>query len=79
LVGGELLLHAHCYFRYEIFVCGDDEVERLAVGLLEQILPHLPEVHKIYAKGSNAIFKLQVTGELSNVPWFTKSTLNRFL
>ncbi|KAL9379637.1 hypothetical protein Peur_028119 [Populus x canadensis] len=65
--------------RYEIFVCGDDEVEKLAVGLLEQILPHLPEVHKMYAKGSNAIFKLQVTGELSNVPWFTKSTLNRFL
>ncbi|CAK7340029.1 unnamed protein product [Dovyalis caffra] len=65
--------------RYEIFVCGNDEVEKLAVGLLEQLLPHLPEVHKLYAKGSNAILKLQLTGELSNVPWFTKSTLNRFL
>lgn len=65
--------------KYEIFVCGDDEVEKLAVGLLEQLLPHLPEVRKLYAKGTNAIFKLQVTGELSNVPWFTKSTLNRFL
>ncbi|KAJ6422292.1 hypothetical protein OIU84_027279 [Salix udensis] len=65
--------------RYEIFVCGDDEVEKLAVGQLEQLLPHLPEVHKLYAKGTNAIFKLQVTGELGNAPWFTKSTLNRFL
>lgn len=65
--------------KYEIFVCGDDEVEKLAVGLLEQLLPHLPEVRKLYAKGTNAIFKLQVTGELSNAPWFTKSTLNRFL
>ncbi|KAB5512457.1 hypothetical protein DKX38_029485 [Salix brachista] len=65
--------------RYEIFVCGDDEVEKLAVGQLEQLLPHLPEVNKLYAKGTNAIFKLQVTGELGNAPWFTKSTLNRFL
>lgn len=42
--------------KYEIFVCGDDEVEKLAVGLLEQLLPHLPEVRKLYAKGTNAIF-----------------------
>ncbi|KAJ4850019.1 hypothetical protein Tsubulata_014053 [Turnera subulata] len=65
--------------RYEIFICGDDEVEKLAVGKLEQLLPHLPGVNGLNAKGSNAIFKLQVSGEPNNASWFTKSTLNRFL
>ncbi|KAF9670440.1 hypothetical protein SADUNF_Sadunf13G0069200 [Salix dunnii] len=31
--------------RHEIFVCVDDEVEKLVVGLLERLLPYLLEVH----------------------------------
>lgn len=65
--------------RYEIFICGHDEVEKLAAGKLELLLPHLPGVNNLNAKGTNAIFKLQVTGEADAASWFTKSTLNRFL
>ncbi|XP_065870065.1 flocculation protein FLO11-like isoform X2 [Euphorbia lathyris] len=63
--------------RYEVFVCADDEVEKLACGLLEQLLPHLPGVNNLYREGSDANFKLQVA-ELHDKTWFTKSTLNRF-
>lgn len=65
------------YFRYEVFVCADDEVEKLACGLLEHLLPQLPGVNKLHGEGSNANFKLQVP-ELNDKTWFTKSTLDRF-
>ncbi|XP_037494450.1 COP1-interacting protein 7 isoform X2 [Jatropha curcas] len=64
--------------RYEVFICSDDEVEKLAIGLLEQLSPHLPGVNNLHSIGSNAKFKLQVVG-LDEKTWFTKSTLNRFL
>ncbi|XP_050209771.1 COP1-interacting protein 7-like [Mercurialis annua] len=64
--------------RYEVFVCGGGEVEKLTIGLLEQLLPHLPGVNNLHAKGSNANLKLQLRG-LHDTTWFTKSTLNRFL
>ncbi|KAF2319317.1 hypothetical protein GH714_014633 [Hevea brasiliensis] len=64
--------------RYEVFVCGDDEVEKLATGLLEHLLPHLPGVNNLHSRGSNANFKLQVSRH-KDTTWFTKSTLNRFL
>ncbi|KAG8644798.1 uncharacterized protein LOC110607439 isoform X1 [Manihot esculenta] len=64
--------------RYEVFVCGDDEVEKVATGLLEHLLPHLPGVKNLHSRGSNANFKLQVPGQ-KDTTWFTKSTLNRFL
>eukprot|EP00257_Ricinus_communis_P017344 XP_015575764.1 uncharacterized protein LOC8276641 isoform X1 [Ricinus communis] len=64
--------------RYEVSVCGADEVEKLTTGLLEQLLPHLPGVKNLNSKGSNTNLKLQVAG-LDDTTWFTKSTLNRFL
>ncbi|GMN41097.1 hypothetical protein TIFTF001_010323 [Ficus carica] len=65
--------------RYKVNVCSNGKIENLEAGLLELLLPHLPKVKQLYSKGSNATFKLSLSGNLNGAPWFTKSTLNRFL
>ncbi|XP_044461791.1 uncharacterized protein LOC123193070 [Mangifera indica] len=65
--------------RYEVFVCGDNKVEKLAVGPLEQLLPYIPGLKPLHAKGSYSNFTTQPAGKASSAAWFTKSTLNRFL
>ncbi|XP_022146784.1 uncharacterized protein LOC111015906 isoform X2 [Momordica charantia] len=65
--------------RYEAFVCSGNEVDALADGILDALLPHLPEVRELNAKGSKASFKLQPPQSSASTSWFTKSTLSRFL
>ncbi|GLT94588.1 hypothetical protein SLE2022_123200 [Rubroshorea leprosula] len=65
--------------RYEAFICANNKVEKLAVGILEKLLPHLPALSNLYAKGYNANYKLQLPPNLATAPWFTKATLSRFL
>ncbi|KAJ0101617.1 hypothetical protein Patl1_06805 [Pistacia atlantica] len=65
--------------RYEVFVCGDNKVEKLAVGPLEQLLPYIPALKPLHAEGSYSNFTIQPPGKASSSAWFTKSTLNRFL
>lgn len=65
--------------RYEAFVCGNNREEKLAVGPLEQLLPHIPGLKALQAAGSVANLKLELPGNVNGAAWFTKSTLNRFL
>ncbi|KAJ8767876.1 hypothetical protein K2173_020816 [Erythroxylum novogranatense] len=64
--------------RYEVFACGNGEVEKLAVGQLDLLLQHLPNAVNLSAKGSNNDIKLQVLEDAKGATWLTKSTLNRF-
>lgn len=54
-------------------------MEKLAVGPLEQLLPYIPGLKPLHAKGSYSNFTTQPAGKASSAAWFTKSTLNRFL
>ncbi|KAE7996452.1 hypothetical protein FH972_001175 [Carpinus fangiana] len=64
---------------YEAFIYSNKKVEKLATGLLEQLLPHIAKVNDLYAKESDGSFKIQLPGNLSGAAWFTKSVLSRFL
>ncbi|KAL9421889.1 hypothetical protein AB3S75_034209 [Citrus x aurantiifolia] len=65
--------------RYEAFVCGNNREEKLAVGPLEQLLPHIPGLKALQGEGSFANLKLELPENVNCAAWFTKSTLNRFL
>ncbi|KAE8662534.1 Glutamine-rich protein 23 [Hibiscus syriacus] len=65
--------------RYEAYTCNDNKVEKVGVGVLEKLLPHLPGLDNLYTQGSNADYKLQLPNNLNSAHWFTKSTFTRFL
>ncbi|XP_016704918.2 uncharacterized protein [Gossypium hirsutum] len=69
---------------YEAYACLGNNVEKLGVGVLRKILPHLPELNNLYTHGSNsnsnaANYKLQPPNNLKSPTWFTLSTFSRFL
>ncbi|KAK8531709.1 hypothetical protein V6N13_131069 [Hibiscus sabdariffa] len=72
--------------RYEAYTCRGNNVEKLGVGVLQKLLPHLPQLNKLYAhacisnSNSNAAnYKLQPPSNLKSPAWFTLSTFSRFL
>ncbi|XP_012454396.2 uncharacterized protein LOC105776345 [Gossypium raimondii] len=65
--------------RYEAYSCSDNKVEKVGVGVLEKLLPHLPGLQNLYTQGSNADYKLQPPNNLNYAHWFTKSTFTRFV
>ncbi|XP_023529109.1 uncharacterized protein LOC111791836 isoform X2 [Cucurbita pepo subsp. pepo] len=65
--------------RYEAFACCGNKVDALADGILDTLLPHLPELQELNAKESKASIKLQSPASSAGSAWFTKSTLTRFL
>lgn len=65
--------------RYEAFAGGGGKREKVASGLLEQLLLHLPGAKAFQPDGSNDNFILQLPENFRGSLWFTKSTLIRFL
>ncbi|KAI4306990.1 hypothetical protein L6164_030224 [Bauhinia variegata] len=65
--------------RYEAFVYRKKQSERVTNGLLEHLLPHLPGINDLYAKGFDANFDLKLPENLHDVDWFSKGTVARFL
>ncbi|WJX40675.1 hypothetical protein P8452_28124 [Trifolium repens] len=65
--------------RYEAYVCKGNQSEKVAAGHLEHILPHLPEINDLHAKGFDANFDLKLPKDLHGAEWFSKATVKRFL
>ncbi|CAK8567741.1 unnamed protein product [Lathyrus sativus] len=65
--------------RYDAYVCKGNQFEKVAAGQLERLLPHLPEINDLHAKGFDANFDLKLPKDLHGAEWFSKATVKRFL
>ncbi|XP_054797233.1 uncharacterized protein LOC129302402 isoform X2 [Prosopis cineraria] len=65
--------------RYEAFVYMEEQLEKVATGLLEHLSLHLPGINDLCVKGLDANFDLKLPENLHDVEWFTKATVKRFL
>ncbi|MED6172070.1 hypothetical protein PIB30_046696 [Stylosanthes scabra] len=61
--------------RYEAFACKGKQSEQVMAGDLEHLLPHIPAINKLYAKGSNANFDLELPENMHGAEWFSKATV----
>lgn len=51
----------------------------MAAGHLEHLLPHLPEINDMHAKGFDAKFDLKLPKDLHGAEWFSKATVKRLI
>lgn len=65
--------------RYEAYVCKGNQSAKVATGHLEHLLPHLPGIDDLHAKGFDANFDLKLPKDLHAAEWFSKETVKRFL
>lgn len=66
--------------RYEACVCYvNNKKNKIASGLLENLLLHSAEINALHSKGSDAKYKLKPPENPCDLKWFTKSALERFL
>ncbi|XP_039019760.1 uncharacterized protein LOC120151325 [Hibiscus syriacus] len=73
-------------FNVRAYTCRGKNVEKPSVGVLQKLLPHLPELNNLYTRGSisnsnsnAANYKLQPPSNLKSPAWFTLSTFSRYL
>lgn len=64
--------------RYEVFLSGGGETEKLDQGLPKPLLEHFPAAQEL-VHGDGRIFKLELSENESGAPWFTKGTVERFV
>ncbi|KAJ1387500.1 hypothetical protein SESBI_39904 [Sesbania bispinosa] len=65
--------------RYEAFVSKGKQTEKVAAGHLDHLLPHVPEINDLCAKGFDANYDLKLPKNLHGAEWFSKATVKRFL
>lgn len=65
--------------RYDACACSGDTTEKVASGLLGQLVLHVPKLKDVFSRGSNASFQVQRPEDLDTSQWFTKATVTRFL
>ncbi|KAJ1400557.1 hypothetical protein SESBI_29425 [Sesbania bispinosa] len=65
--------------RYEAFVSKGKQAEKVAAGHLDHLLPHVPEINDLCAKGFDANYDLKLPKNLHGAEWFSKATVKRFL
>lgn len=64
--------------RYDVFLSGGGETEKLDPGLPKSLLEHLPAAQEL-VDGGGRIFKLELLENENEAPWFTKGTVERFV
>ncbi|XP_078436989.1 uncharacterized protein LOC144707643 [Wolffia australiana] len=65
--------------RFDVTIFSKGMNEKIASGILDQLVFHLPGLTNSKPRGKNECFKLELTTELEDFSWFTKATLSRFL
>nr|XP_004503059.1 COP1-interacting protein 7-like [Cicer arietinum] len=61
--------------RYEAYVCKGNQSEKVATGHLKHLLPHIPEINDLHAKGFDANFDLKLPKDQHGAEWFSKATV----
>ncbi|CAA7389183.1 unnamed protein product [Spirodela intermedia] len=65
--------------RFDAIICCKGRTEKIASGMLDQLVFHLPGANDCQSRGPSDSFKLELTRVTEDFSWFTKSTLSRFL
>lgn len=64
--------------RYDVFLSGGGETEKLDPGLPKPLLEHLPAAQEL-VDGGGRIFKFELLENENEALWFTKGTVERFV
>ena len=66
----------HC--RFDAIISSKGMTYKIASGMLDQLLFHLPGLNECQLRGASDCFKLELTKSGKDFSWFTKSTVSRY-